>query len=240
MQPQTPAAPPLPPLPAIAPPSDPVIASGQVTGVGLPGGASPADIFQAFRAQRRELGRQLESLEEKRGELRRELQQELSGEPAGSVSKAGLEARIADIDQRIAALDKQIAAADQSVAQAAAIPGAAVQQPEPPRSGPPEEAFVLGGIFIVVVLLPISIAFARRIWRRSAQVLAELPRELGERLTRLEQAIDAIAVEVERVGEGQRYVTRQMNESAQRALGAGAAEPVEVKQREAIRQEIRR
>lgn len=235
MQPQTPVA----PTPPVPPSLAPVIAPGQ-TVVGAPGGASPADIFQAFRAQRRELGRQLESLEDKRGELRRQLQQELGGEPAGNASKAGLEARIAEVDQRIAALDKQIAAADQSVAVAAAVPGAAIQPPEPPRSGPPEEAFVLGGMFIVVVFLPISIAFARRIWRRSAKALSELPRELGERLTRLEQAIDAIAVEVERVGEGQRFMTRQMNESAQRALGAGAAEPIEVLQRDAIRQEIRR
>lgn len=32
--------------------------------------------------------------------------------------------------------------------------------------------------------------------------------ELGSRLTHLEQSLDAIALEVERVGEGQRYMTR--------------------------------
>lgn len=32
--------------------------------------------------------------------------------------------------------------------------------------------------------------------------------ELGRRLTNLEQSLDAIALEVERVGEGQRYMTR--------------------------------
>ena len=96
MPPQTPAAPPAPPTPSSI---DPVLAPGQ-TVVGVPGSATPADIFQAFRAQRRELGRQLESLEEKRGEIRRELQQELSGAPVGSASKAGREARIAQVDQR--------------------------------------------------------------------------------------------------------------------------------------------
>ena len=45
--------------------------------------------------------------------------------------------------------------------------------------------------------------------------------DLDDRLIRLEQAVDAVAVEVERVGEGQRYVTR--------ILGAGAAEPIEAR-----------
>jgi hypothetical protein len=91
-------------------------------------------------------------------------------------------------------------------------------------------------LFIVVVLLPISIAYARRIWRRSAAAVAALPRELLDRLNGIEQAVDAIAVEVERVGEGQRYMTRVFNEqggAGARAIGAGPAEPIEVKQREA-------
>jgi hypothetical protein len=37
---------------------------------------------------------------------------------------------------------------------------------------------------------------------------AGAPSELSARLSNLEQSLDAIAVEVERVGEGQRFVTR--------------------------------
>jgi hypothetical protein len=37
----------------------------------------------------------------------------------------------------------------------------------------------------------------------------------GERLERLEQAVEAIAVEVERVGEGQRYLTRVLENRPQ-------------------------
>jgi hypothetical protein len=62
-----------------------------------------------------------------------------------------------------------------------------------------------------------------------------MPAELSDRLGRMEQAIDAVAVELERVGEGQRYVTKVFSES-QRALGAGAAEPIEVRQRDALHQ----
>ncbi|MGE5730185.1 MAG: hypothetical protein ACM34L_16385 [Gemmatimonas sp.] len=39
-----------------------------------------------------------------------------------------------------------------------------------------------------------------------------------ERLARLEQAVESIAVEVERIGEGQRFVTKLMNDRAQPAL----------------------
>ena len=50
-----------------------------------------------------------------------------------------------------------------------------------------------------------------------------------ERLARVEQAVEAIAVGVERIGEGQRYVTTLLDERAQPALvaAAGAARPAE-------------
>jgi len=83
-------------------------------------------------------------------------------------------------------------------------------------------------------LLPLSIALARRIWRRGVATITQLPGELMERLTRLEQGVDAVAVEVERIGESQRYMARMFGENGSpRAIGAGAAEPVEVKAREA-------
>jgi hypothetical protein len=74
------------------------------------------------------------------------------------------------------------------------------------------------------------------------------------RLERIEQAVDTIAIEVERISEGQRFVTRLMaerpstaasNQSAQGdsagvqqplMLGAGAMEPIVVAERERVRQ----
>ena len=117
------------------------------------------------------------------------------------------------------------------VAQAAAIPGAVIQQPPTIIQGPPEEAYVLGGIFMLIVFLPLSVAFARRIWRRSAAVVTAFPRELADRLSRMEQAVEATAVEVERIGEGQRFLTRLFTEGeGARVIGAGAAQPLERKQ----------
>jgi hypothetical protein len=135
-----------------------------------------------------------------------------------------------DVDSRISAVDQMLAGNAAQLAQAAAIPGAVVEHPPPIQEGPPEEAYVLGGMFIVIVFLPLSIAFARRIWRRSAAVVTSFPRELADRLTRMEQAVEATAVEVERIGEGQRFLTRLFTEGeATRAIGPGAAQPIERK-----------
>jgi DNA repair exonuclease SbcCD ATPase subunit len=190
-------------------------------------------MLQAARAQHRELRNQLERAEDRREEIQNELN---SGQNQSPADRAGLEARLKDTDARIASLDQEIAAADQRVATAAAVPGATIEPPRPiiQRNGPPEEAWFLGGMFIFLVMMPIAIAQARRLWRRPAAASNEMPAELTDRLNRLEQAVDAVAVELERVGEGQRYVTRVFTEG--RALGAGAAEPLEVRQREAIHQ----
>ena len=51
--------------------------------------------------------------------------------------------------------------------------------------------------------------------------------ELSGRLSRLEDSVDAVAIEVERIGEGQRFVTRVLT-GADRvpAPGNGAAAPI--------------
>lgn len=72
----------------------------------------------------------------------------------------------------------------------------------------------IAAAFTVFVLFPIAIAIARFIWKRAgkARPLAQLPEETGQRLERLEQGVDAIAIEIERVAEGQRFVTRLLSE----------------------------
>jgi hypothetical protein len=56
---------------------------------------------------------------------------------------------------------------------------------------------------------------------------ATAPSEFADRLRGLEQSVDAVAVEVERIGEGQRFVARLFAERAARAAGDGAARPAE-------------
>ena len=210
--PAAPAAPVVAPVPAVT-----------VDGATL---SSPQAIYQAFRAQRRELSRQLEGLEDQRSELAGQL----TAPDLPAVTRKGIEQRVAGLDERIGALDKLIADADAQVARAAAIPGAAVEPPPLPESGPPDEFWVLSGMFIVVVLFPLTVAYARRIWRRSAKVITTFPPELSERLMRVEQAVEATAVEVERIGEGQRFMTKLFTENAAPGmLPAGARVPAETR-----------
>jgi hypothetical protein len=192
---------------------------------------TPSDILQAARAARQELQNQQSRLQSDRYSIAQRLRQ---GGVDGADLK-GLESRLVGLDQRIAQLDKQIADQDAAVAKAASVPGAVTQEPRFQRNGPPEEVVALTALFFFVVLMPLSIAYARRIWRKSAALILMKPQELNERFTRLEQSLDSIAVEVERVGEGQRFLTRVQAQQQERALGAGAAERVEVGEREAVR-----
>jgi hypothetical protein len=183
--------------------------------------SSPQATYQAAKAQRRELTRQMDDLNEQRSQLSSQLSEQPA--PTGANLK-GLETRITEVDARISNLQKAISDADAQVAKAAGIPGAAVDPPEPPRTGPPEEAFVLGGMFIVIVFLPLSIAYARRIWKRGGQVVAALPREIAERIGRVEQIVESTAIEVERIGEGQRFMTRVLTENTAHGLQIGAGQ----------------
>ncbi len=184
-----------------------------------------AEMYRALVSQRDILGDQLSDVQR----MRSNLVDQLGAQNQTPASKASLEARIANADARIVELDKAIAASDAAVAAAAAVPGATVRPPQPPRSGPPEEVFVLGAIFMFVVLLPMSIAFARRIWRRSARAEVVLPPEMAQRMESLERGVEAIALEVERIGEGQRFVTQALAQRGDvRGIGAGA-EPVPVR-----------
>jgi hypothetical protein len=191
-----------------------------------PGTSAPEAVYKAFNEQRNELRNQLEQLES----TRRRLTDEMRNPQLDKLNRAGFETRLAEVDKRIADVDKQLAAADQQVAKAAAVPGAIVERPPQPRQGPPPEVFVLSGMFIVIVFLPLSIAFARRIWRRSAAAVTAFPQELVDRLNRLDHSVDSIAIEVERIGEGQRFVTRVLTDK-DRALGAGAAQPIDMSAR---------
>ena len=205
-------------------------------GSGVPGvnvitigeGADPTEIYQAARNQRREIANQIENLTDQREELAGQLQNIPGSETA---TRAGLEARIAGIDARIIALDKQMELADAAVTRAAGIPGAIQPPPPPPpQSGPPEEFWVIAGLILVPAAFILTIAWARRLWRRGAAVVSAIPQEVYDRFTRVEQSIDSVAVEVERIGEGQRYLTRLLSD---KAIGAGQAQPVNVKAKEA-------
>jgi hypothetical protein len=89
-------------------------------------------------------------------------------------------------------------------------------------------------------LMFVGAYYVRRIWRRERPAIPAITGELTDRLTHLEQSIDAVAVEVERIGEGQRFMTRFFTENGiPDAPGEGAAEPIDIKARDAAR-DVRR
>ena len=197
---------------------------------------SPTAIYEAALAQRDELRSQLDALTERRSNL----SEKLSDPMTRGADREGLELQAKTIDRRIAGVEQQLASADAQVASTAAVPGAvamheqAVREAGPVFGGGPNGESVLGALFIVVVLGPISIALARRLWRRGSAAVTALPGELMDRLSRVEQGVEAIAVEVERIGEGQRFMTRVLSDPGTRALGGGPAEPVRQGARDAL------
>lgn len=54
--------------------------------------------------------------------------------------------------------------------------------------------------------------FGSRASRLGNSVSADLPPEQLDRLSQIEQSIDAVAIEVERIGEGQRFMTKVLTE----------------------------
>ncbi|HLB08933.1 MAG TPA: hypothetical protein VK617_05340 [Gemmatimonadaceae bacterium] len=71
--------------------------------------------------------------------------------------------------------------------------------------------FIMMGV--TAIGWPIARAIARRMDREAVQ--PKIPLELQGRLERMEQAIDSIAVEVERISEGQRFTTKLLSERQQ-------------------------
>jgi len=94
--------------------------------------------------------------------------------------------------------------------------------PPPPIDIPFELLTIVAIVFIVVALGPISLAVARLLWKRATGA-RDGAWDSSPRLERLEHSVDAIAVEVERISEGQRYVTRLLTESPNFAVGPARA-----------------
>ena len=193
--PQAPTPPPTPPdLPAL-----PAVATG------VP--QTLAEVL-ALKAQREELSNQLQSAARRRSSTAEQLS------TASPVEKPGLEARLKVLDARIVQIESEIDRTGQLIAQA---PGQLLSTSEAPNfqvgGGPPMDITAMFAIVTVFVLAPLAIALARNLWKRGSHPPAPvIDKETAERLRRLEQSIDSIAVEVERISEGQRFVTKLMSE----------------------------
>ncbi len=77
-----------------------------------------------------------------------------------------------------------------------------------------EDIIIVGTFFFTVIVLALGIPIVRAWVRRQERtpVLPPPDPARDERLARIEHAVESIAIEVERISEGQRFVTRLLAE----------------------------
>jgi hypothetical protein len=74
---------------------------------------------------------------------------------------------------------------------------------------------------IIAIGVPLARAYSRRMDAESRN--PRIPDEVARRLERMEQALEAVAIEVERISEGQRFTTKLLSEGR----GGGDARQVQ-------------
>jgi hypothetical protein len=173
-------------------------------------------------------------------------------------ARPGVQQHWANVGEQLAQVKGDIARLEARIAQKQGLPiGTTTPPPGPPsRTFNPNIAFPVVAVVFLAMAFPISVAWARRIFRTSKPRSDALPPDQTMRLDRIENAIEAVAIEVERIAEGQRFVTRILAERPPRvateesagsplsaaaaplALGAGPIEPIRVAERERARQPI--
>lgn len=198
------------PAPAIAPAAPGQSAQGAL--VVTPRMMSRQDVA-ALQSRGAELSRQIRSATERRQETRNAMRS------ATGSDRAGLEQRLAVLDARIVRLEREI---DENSQQLASIPArlaTSSQQPQNITTSPNFNRTVdrmvpIAIVFTIFVLAPIAMSLARFFWKKGTAPRgpAIASPENNQRLERMEQALDSIAIEIERVSEGQRFVTRLMAE----------------------------
>ena len=166
------------------------------------------------RADVRELTARRSAISDQLGNVssrRTELAKEISTTPEAA-SRVGLEDRLRLLDSRILQLETDLATTGQQLS--AAPTGLLSETRESPAD--PDEGFmdgVLTGGFSVLGAASILFFFLMRRWKRRKPALAQTAGVESGRLERLENGMDAIAIEIERISEGQRFVTRLLSEA---------------------------
>lgn len=144
-------------------------------------------------------------------------------EKATGANRAGLEEQLRILDQRIGQLEMDMAA----VGRAASAPEAYTSVATPNLFNlNPGQITGISIVFTIFVLFPVAIAAARNLWRRPSRP-ATPPgwTEAAQRLERVENAVDTIAIEIERVTEAQRFMTKIMTQQPARPDEGGEAAP---------------
>jgi len=197
--------------------------------VQLPAGTpTTREELAGLQHKRSQLSEQLNSVDNRRRDLRRDLERSpLSARP-------GIEAQLKVLDDRAVGLERDLSITGQQLAN---VPGVLVASTQMPGDQIAEriagDIVPIVAILAVFVLGPFAVAMARLIWKRGSAA----PRPVADnatvqRLEQLQQSVDTIALEVERISESQRFVTKILAERDRPALGvrAAPAEPIVARQ----------
>jgi hypothetical protein len=202
----------------------------QSPGIPQPPPAPPQEAAMRLELKRSELRGQLQELTSRRNQL----QAQRSG--VSSAKGAELDARIAAIDARTAAVEAQLFATNDQIARGLgdatpvvqtsteqAVRNARDAAREAARNSSRGAAYsIVSVVALYMIWRAARTAFGRR------RAVTSLP-DNSAQLTQLQQSLDVIALEVERISEAQRYQAKLMSE---RGIGAGEAQPIAAPQRE--------
>jgi hypothetical protein len=186
-----------------------------------------ASELEALRSRREELSRQLNSVDSRRQKLLSQLRS--NSDPTAT---KGLQDRLSLLDARQLQLESDLAQTGQQLSSTAAGLIASTSDAPVFAGLGSKQVMALSILSIIFVFFPLAVGIGRAIFKRSARPgpPPAVFTETAQRLERLESSVDAIAVEVERISEGQRFVTKLLSENQPApALGAGQRAPETVR-----------
>ena len=169
------------------------------------------DEMMALMAQRDALNDQLENARDQQHDLMEQLRS------APAEARAGLQVQLTSLTDQIVGLQRDIGRIGREISQAS--PSLIAMTHEDSKSDEPgtfQDGIMLGGagVFLGMTVL---LLLGRWIWKRfirdDVPSTRALPAADSERLQRLEHGMEAIAIEVERISEGQRFVTKLLSDN---------------------------
>lgn len=165
--------------------------------------------IEALKNRREELSTQLNSVDGRRKKLMDQLRR-----TDDATATKGLQDRLSLLDARQLQLETDLAQTGQLLSSASAGAIASTSMPVLYGGLSSNQVMGLSVLSIIFVLFPLAIGVGRAIFRRSNKpgVPPQVLTETAQRLERLESSVDAIAIEIERISEGQRFVTKLLAE----------------------------
>jgi hypothetical protein len=148
---------------------------------------------------------------------------------AADLAPTAIDQQLAVVEHDLAATRIQLESTNQQISDAEtardmAQVGITVAPPMPPEPLFGRDQLAMGGVGVFLLLVPLVLAYARRLWHRGgAHRVDDI--ESSPRLQRMEQAIESIALEVERIGEAQRFTTKLLADRQPDAVARMAALP---------------